>query len=347
MSPVDPDDGPVPEQDDRQPGAAPLGGYLRVQVDGDPTPVPVAVEGREGDSLLVRRLEPNEDPPWVAHDPSVREVILVTPVRYVGINRTAEVGRTDDLITAMRVIEVRREGSVVYGRTLSPTEPDPGTAVLLKPGDSFCLEPGMMTVSIAAIDAAESKGVEGYVPVTGVLWSWMSTAPPAYEHGYRYLLATARRLDAARTLLDQVRDLLDQEPPSVGPALRSHLWRTVSTVEVTVVAFGRALDMSVQMKHLIGVASAPDPEMLSLNRRITPLRNAYEHIEDRALGRVNRKPDPEAVTVFDWTALFERQAMQYGGQEISLSELMTATDTLRAFVLQAAGDLSEGVEPLP
>lgn len=173
-------------------------------------------------ALLVRRLEIGEEPPEVDIDPGVTSIVLVTPVRYTAISFTDQVGRQDDLITWMRVVEVRRDGNRVFGRTLRPDEEDSGQAILLRPGDSLTFEEGAIKVSLKAIDALESSGAEGYSPVTGVLWSWMSIAPPAHEGGYRYVLSAARRLDAAQRLLAEVAELLTNGVAGSWP----HLART-------------------------------------------------------------------------------------------------------------------------
>lgn len=151
-----------------QPNDAVPSGFLRVTTD-DSEQFPVAVERREGDTLLVRRLEDGEQPVPVTLDGEIRNVVLVTPVRYVSITITPEVGRTDDLLTWMRVVEKHREGNHVFGRTLAPHEPDTGEAILLKPGDQLTFEPGDIVVSLASIDAVESTGYAGYAPVAGVL----------------------------------------------------------------------------------------------------------------------------------------------------------------------------------
>ena len=318
-------------------------GFLRITVDGDPTPFPVAVEGVDGTVLLVRRLEEGEAPPKVTVPPGVTQMVLVTPVRFVSVALTAEVGRKDDLLTWVRVVERRREGTQVYGRTLRSDESDTGQAILLRPGDQLTFEPGDITISLKSIDEVESQGHDGYAPVTGVLWTWMTMAPPRIDHGHRYLLAAARRLDSAQRQIAQVVGLLRAEPPDIGPRLRGQLWEIVASVEVAVIAYGRAFDMARRLEDLTGV-SAPFPSSLvAQEAAIHALRNAYEHIEDRALGQVRGKPDPAAVSIFDWKPLFERETVVYAGHEASLDDLLAGAVDLRRFLISAAIDLTEGV----
>jgi hypothetical protein len=52
-------------------------------------------------------------------------------------------------------------------------------------------------------------------------------------------------------------------------------------------------------------------------RQVVRLRDAYEHIEDRALGQVRNRPDPVALTAFD-LSLFGERRMRYGSSEIGI-----------------------------
>jgi hypothetical protein len=49
---------------------------------------------------------------------------------------------------------------------------------------------------------------------------------------------------------------------------------------------------------LLGSAPTVPTSISSSQESLTAIRNAYEHIEDRALGQVNKKPHPEALTIF-------------------------------------------------
>lgn len=318
-------------------------GFLRISTTEEPEPFPVAIEGRDGDTLLVRRLKADEEPLPVTLDSSVKSVVLVTPVRYTGIAMTDEVGRKDDLLTWMRVVEKRREGNLVYGRTLAPDEPDTGEAILLRPGDSLTFEAGDLIVSLQSIDAIESRDFDGYAPVTGVLWTWMKISPPAHEEGYRYILSAARRLDAASRLLQQVVSMLQTPHPDVGPSLRGRMWQIVADVEVAVIAFGRAFDMAARLETLTGIAASLPSDLPTYANVVNDLRNAYEHIEDRALGQVRGRPDPAAVTIFDWEPLLTRGVLAYGGKEVDLDDLVEAVGDLRSFLIDAASALTERV----
>jgi hypothetical protein len=48
------------------------------------------------------------------------------------------------------------------------------------------------------------------------------------------------------------------------------------------------------------------------------IRNAFEHIEDRALGNVRSKPDADALSIFDQTDLLTRGVLTYGSHNLAL-----------------------------
>jgi hypothetical protein len=53
---------------------------------------------------------------------------MKTPISYLSVNSTGEVGRTDDYLTGIRVVPVRQEGNVIYGRSLVEASGTPAPA---------------------------------------------------------------------------------------------------------------------------------------------------------------------------------------------------------------------------
>jgi hypothetical protein len=73
-------------------------------------------------------------------------------------------------------------------------------------------------------------------------------------------------------------------------------------------------------------------------KTLTELRNAYEHIEDRAQGQVWNKPDPQALTIFDWTSLFQDDAITYAGHRLELKDVPVLLLETRTFLKQAGAE---------
>ena len=74
------------------------------------------------------------------------------------------------------------------------------------------------------------------------------------------------------------------DPPQ---ELRRTLFRLIGTVELAVIALGRVCDMIIEAEGKIGCTIEVPASISSRKTDVREIRNAYEHIEDRALGQVN------------------------------------------------------------
>jgi hypothetical protein len=312
---------------------------VRLSLDGQDGESDAVVDERVGGTVFLRHADP-ADPP---HPPKVHvrpgdRVVTTTPIAAASMNTTAEVGRVDDMITWVRVVLDRRENGTVYGRTLREGEPDNGRRVHVRPGERFVFEPGALSVSLDEIDRREPATETGHVNLAPVIWTWLHFAPPSAE-SVRYVLAAARRLDAANGLLlslQQARDRLtaDTESGTVGgPILRRHFADMLSSVEMLAVALGRVTDMVCTAGTAIGCPVPIPPAVDAKKDAIRALRNAYEHIDDRALGQVHGKPDPQALTIFDYGPLLTEDTLVYGTHRLGVTdEIPRLLAAMRQFI---------------
>lgn len=278
-------------------------------LEGADAPVAVVLDGRDGNQVFVRQADPADGAPPRIPIYEGDQIVMMTPIAALTISQTEEVGRVDDLLTWVRAVPVRREGNTVFARTLQHGEPDDGRRVHVRPGDQLTFEQGAVVIDLDAIDEKEAAGAGTgeYVPLTPVLWTWMSVGGGHDQGKVRYLLAAARRLDAANVLLadvEQRRSALNREGLP-GPAIRSKLFGLIAAVELAVVAVGRVCDMIDKAGPLLGSTVSVPPTIAMKRAAVNDIRNAYEHIEDRALGTVFGKPHPDALTIFNHADLFE------------------------------------------
>ena len=117
--------------------------------------------------------------------------------------------------------------------------------------------------------------------------------------------------------MDELRAALKQKDLS-GPALRRAFFGLIGTVELAVIALGRSIDMVTRARSLIGTTVPVPTNITNSIQAVSEIRNAYEHIEDRALGRVRQKPDPQALTIFDYRRLLDDDEIVYAGHSINL-----------------------------
>jgi hypothetical protein len=313
--------------------------------EGEAELVRVVPEGGEGSSVFYRRLDPGEidtgeTVKWV---PSEDELVPVTRKSYVGMHLTSEVGQTEDLLTAMRLVPDGREGSTVYGRTLRWDEEDTGEAVILKPGDHFVFRPGALSTSVEGIDAYGAVAREdGYAPITNTLWTWFSIGGGEPPEGVRFILAAARRLDASHRTLETVREGLSSldEGNVGGIRARDLLYDIIGAVESTVVPMYRAVKMASQLEERFAV-STPFPNTVAEKLpKLKAIRDAYEHIEDRARGLVHGKPHPDALSVFEFEPLFRDHVVAYADYALDLdAEVTQLFVEVREYLKIAAGEL--------
>jgi hypothetical protein len=264
---------------------------------------------------------------------------------------TSEVGRVDDLIAWVRVVLHGREDGTVYGRSLRQGERDDGRRIHVRPGEQLVFEPGALAVSLDEIDRREPATETGHVNLAPVIWAWLQLSPPAAE-SVRYVLAAARRLDAANRLLLSVQQAgerlsADAEAGDVpGPVLRRHFADMLSSVEMLAVALGRVTDMVCSAGTAIGCTVPVAPFVDARKDAVRALRNAYEHIEDRALGQVNGRPDPRALTIFDYEPLLKEDVLAYGEHRLGVTdEIPRLLADIRQFVKDVVS--GPGTAPTP
>ena len=96
-----------------------------------------------------------------------------------------------------RIVPIRREGNIVYARTLRRGEEDTGEAVNLEAGDRLVIPAGELVIDFRDIDELYNpKGSGGYRPVANTVWSWYQIATEKLEF-FLLVFALARRTDAA------------------------------------------------------------------------------------------------------------------------------------------------------
>lgn len=306
--------------------------------------VRVMLDGREGEQVFVRLVDPSDgDPPPVpiyAGD----KVVPMLALSHASLNTAAEAGDDDEMIVAMRIVPVRREDGVVFVRTLRHREPDNGDRVHVRPGESVTIEAGAMSLDLAAIDAKEASLYEDtscYVPLTPVLGAWFAIGNSHDPAKVRYILAAARRLDAAQSLLDRVGELrvmISSDGLTAGQR-RRHALDLVRTIEIAVVAIGRVSHMIQKARTTASIATAISSRLNDSHAAIKEIRDAYEHIEERAVGKVFRTTSPTALEIFDYGELLLNHKIVYGSHSLDLvNELPQWIIDARKFLVEAAGD---------
>jgi hypothetical protein len=298
----------------------------------DAEPERAVLHSREDNKVYVRAVDPCDDPP-AERIPLYEgdELIAMDNFSHIGHHTTPE-GSEGYLLPQRIVPTGREEPGKVFARTLRYGEPDDGRRVHVRPGDVLSFDDGALSIQIDYVDEWEGQGVTGYVPLTPVLFTWMCFGTYHSDEKRRYLLSAARRLDRAQTHFERVgelREQLQQDPPEGAPAVRRAVFDLIGTTELALVALNRAMDMCVNAGTDIGATTTVPDLITNLRACVVQIRDAYEHIDERAVGEVRRNPNVNALSIFDHERVVADGVITYSGYYLDLAtdvpDLITAT----------------------
>lgn len=230
-------------------------------------------------------------------------------------------GGQGELLAMGRLVPVRREGNKVYARTLLPEEEDTGETVNLQPGDQLIIPAGGFVIDSGAIDAESVKGLGGYAPVANTVWTWYNIV--GEELGFfLFVFSLARRIDAAHTLWALAIEERERSETEGAIPRRAGFFNALATAEVAIIALHRGIAMIDALVDKY----CPDLETPESVRRIQAtvqdMRHAFEHIDERATGRVGMsgRVEAEALSIFDQPDFIQSSVLSYKGHTLDFNE---------------------------
>jgi hypothetical protein len=268
-------------------------------------------------------------------------------VRFVGMNMTPEIG-SNDCLFAVRIVPDGRDGSKVYGRPLKAGEVDPEIPVIFDPdaGEEFHLRPGSVQITIQDVDRVAKSGPDGYTTITNTVWTWLSVGAPTAPTLFRFLLSASRRLDTAHSLYTLVEGALGSFS-GPHPHQREQAFAALGFSELLCVALGRAVDMLQKIPTEFSVDLQLPATITGKALALREIRNAFEHIEDRALGKVRGKTNDDALSIFDQRDLITRGVLTYASHSLALrSEILPMLVDARRAAFETAVQVSGPVRVL-
>jgi hypothetical protein len=248
------------------------------------------------------------------------------------------VGANDALI-GVRVVPAGRDGHRVFGRTLADGEHDTGEPVAFYPyaGEELYFPSGSVQVFLRDLERGNNPGPDGYAPVSNTLWTWLNFgAPPPDPPFFHFLFAAARRLDTAHSLCaDVLAALTEKNEPFIKA--RQRLFGALGLAELMCVALGQAIDMLRSVPSQFSVDVSLPASVSTLLPALREMRDAFEHIEDRALGNVRGEPHADALSIFDQRDLISRGVLRYAAHSLDLQgQVLPMLVELRRLVLEVA-----------
>lgn len=236
-----------------------------------------------------------------------------------------------------RIVPVGRIGNRVFVRTLRHGEKDTGETVRLREGDRITFRAGDLVIDSRQIDAMSPKGRGGYAPVANTVWTWYQIASEQADF-LLFFFALARRLDAAHALWTSAANERDHAKEEGGIPQRTGFFSTLATAEMAIIALNRAFTMS----NTLIAEYCPDLELpesvQAMQGTISEMRNAFEHIGDRAHGKVSwtKISYRDAWSIFNQPDFIEKSVLRYKEHSLNFDEdLLAALLDSRELIMQA------------
>jgi hypothetical protein len=245
------------------------------------------------------------------------------------------------------------EGDVVYARSLRPGEPDDGRGVTLAAGQRLGFKRGALVVYLELLDDQLVRESPDYAPLSHTVWSWLSLGAKHREGDPEvlYVMAAARRLDAAAAAWARVTGELEAvralDVDQIDPTARARLFAIGADLELAVIALRRVIAMVEYAGANIG-SSVAIPQLIEANSaHVKAIRDAFEHIDERALGRAGNAKPPEATGIFKQGRLISDGVVSYGPHEVSMATVTDLLASCRQFLKDSLVEIvgAEALEP--
>ena len=263
--------------------------------------------------------------------------MTIGPITYISINLGPVVG-ANDFLAGVRVVPAGRNGNVVYGRSLNDGETDSGEGISLEVGETLEFPAESISVTMADVDRYSEPGDSGYAPVANAVWTWLAIPPREQDQIFvNYLEAAARRLDAAHVHCSGALRGLAKYPNERGFRAREAMFDALGDAESMSVALSRAIGMIDGAPTTISAPSRVPKEVTVIREAVLAIRNAFEHIDERAIGKAYREGPKDAMSVFDQLEFFTSGVLRYAGHTLDIrGEAVPALVAGRRFIVEAA-----------
>ena len=226
----------------------------------------------------------------------------------------------------------------MYGRTLNLGERDSGEGISLEAGETLEFPAGSVSVTMADVDGYTERDPNRYAPVANTVWTWLMIPPATRDQTFvQYLLAAARRLDSAYLHCSGALRTLTNPPKEMDFPARETLFDSLCHAESMCVALSRAIRMIVRAGEVISTQAAVPQEVTAIEDVVLAMRDAFEHVDERAVGKARREDPVGARSIFDQSDFFTSGVLRYAGRSLDIrAEVVPALIAGRRFILEAA-----------
>ena len=260
------------------------------------------------------------------------------PITHIGINLGPNVG-DNDVLVGVRVVPCGRMGNEVHGRTLNDGEVDEGHGIVHRPGDQVVFPAGSVTVTLYDVDKYAMVGQDGYAPIANTIWTWLNVPPQPPEQAFHYLLAAARRLDSAHSLWVGAMQEFTGSSDEPFIQMRARIFTALGYAESMCIALNRVIAMIRYLPSKFGVTTPVPTAIDSIWQATEAIRNAFEHIGERAFGKARKENAQDAMTIFDQSDFVASGKLSYAGHTLDLKAgLIPVLVAARKYILDIAAE---------
>ena len=257
---------------------------------------------------------------------------------------TNDSDQTDgNFLIAGRLVPLGRKGNIIYARSLRPGEIDTGEGVHVKAGEELVIPAGELTFDSREVDAYYNPARPGgYAPVANTVWTWYQIAP-VKQGFFLYIFALARRTDAAHALWASAIQARDDAREAKGIPQRQGALNALATAEMALIALHRCFEMVYGLTEKFCPGLEVPDSVDKIRDPVTEIRHAFEHIDERAQGKVNQhKTHPDALTIFNQPDFVNSSVLQYKTHILNLeTEVIAALLDCREFIINAIDERAE------
>ena len=225
-------------------------------------------------------------------------------------------GPDEELLLLGRLVPAGSDENTVFARSLRPGEEDTGETVHVPAGKRLMIRPGDLSFDSDEIDSRSPKGRAGYAPVADTIWTWYRIVGAKGQSLLMMLLAAARRLDATHVFWSATMDALEESATLAGIERRSTLFRALAMAEVTVISLSRAVAMLYHLEEKFSLGLQIPQEIESFKDTLRQMRNALEHIDDRAMGEAKDGTVDSAMSIFLQPLFVDNGVLTYAGKDV-------------------------------
>ena len=253
------------------------------------------------------------------------------------MNNDSRMQSAGEFLTSGRIVPVRREGNKVFVRTLRHGEEDTGEVVNIRAGDHMIFEPGALAINSRQMDAQSAESLGGYAPVANTVWTWYRIV--GEEVGFFvFFFALARRVDAAHALWTLAIRERERAKEEGAISRRTGFLNALAAAEVAIIALHRGFTMVYSLIDRFQLETEVPEGVRKIQEAVREMRNAFEHIDERAEGRIGRSKefDPEALTIFDQPDFVDSSILSYKRYSLNFEkEVLSALLECREFIMIA------------